>query len=282
MNSQRFYKAFKYITYIIPVLLLFFVGLSFGINRQQPGAPRQLRCEYQSNPLGIDVLKPRLSWFVNDLRRGAVQSAYQILVASDERLLKKNKGDVWDSGKINSDQSVHVQYDGPPVEFRKRYFWKVSTWDALGQSSPYSKTSWWEMGLLKPDDWQADWIAKESDKKAITVEEWPWGEWIWHPTETGIDVPVFFRKAFNLYAGKKIKNALIKITADNYFTAYFNDVELGSGDSWSDVYEYDCQQYLQTGRNLIAVKAANARGVGRRPQTTALNSETGSLPPKPS
>ncbi len=261
MNSQGFYKAFKYVTCLIPIISLFYTGLLFGQNMQQPDAPQNLLCEYQSNPLGMDIIKPRLSWKVNDKRRGAIQIAYQILVSSNEKLLKNNESDIWNSGKVISDQSLHVPYDGPPLESRKRYFWKVRTWDALEEASPYSKYAWWEMGMLKPNDWQAEWISKEPEMKEDTAEEWPWGQWIWHPTETGIDIPVYFRKNFNLQVNKKITNATLKITADNYFTTYLNDIELGSGDSWSDVYEFDCLKQLHTKKNIIAIKAANARGV---------------------
>ena len=80
-----------------------------------------LRCEYRENPLGIDVAKPRLSWIIEDggqktEGRGLRQTAYQILAASSEALLAKDKGDLWDSGKVASDQSIQVEYEGkPPV-----------------------------------------------------------------------------------------------------------------------------------------------------------------------
>ena len=68
-----------------------------------------LRCEYLNNPLGIDVARPRLSWVIESTRRGARQTAYQVLVASSQEQLKQDKGDLWDSGKVESDQSVHVE-----------------------------------------------------------------------------------------------------------------------------------------------------------------------------
>ena len=73
-----------------------------------------LRCEYRENPLGIDVVKPRLSWVIEDRDprsdlRGIKQTAYQVLVASSEELLKQDKGDLWNSGKVESDQSIQVE-----------------------------------------------------------------------------------------------------------------------------------------------------------------------------
>ena len=97
-----------------------FLAVAFGCSMQgggvwgtpAPGAPEHLRCEYRSNPLGVDTAAPRLSWQINDPRRGAVQTAYQILVATDVDALKNDRGTVWDSGKVDSGQSVHVVYGG--------------------------------------------------------------------------------------------------------------------------------------------------------------------------
>ncbi|MEI7901267.1 MAG: family 78 glycoside hydrolase catalytic domain [bacterium] len=138
-----------------------------------------LRCEYLVNPLGIDVMKPRLSWVIEDggqkaegggqrtEGRGQRQTAYQVLVASSEALLKKDQGDVWDSGKVVSDQSIHVEYAGKPLESRMQCFWKVKVWTQSGlggsrftvHGSDWSRSAMWSMGLLKPEDWQAKWIG---------------------------------------------------------------------------------------------------------------------------
>ena len=93
--------------------------------------PTNLRCEYLANPLGIDVEKPRLSWVIDDLKsasRGESQTAYQILVASSEALLKKDQGDLWDSGKVVSEQSIHLEYVGKPPVSCQPCFWKVRVW----------------------------------------------------------------------------------------------------------------------------------------------------------
>ena len=75
--------------------------------------------------------------------------------------LAQDRADVWDSGRVDSDQSVNVPYGGPAVESRRRYYWQVRVWDAQGQASSYSQASWWEMGLLSPDDWKAKWITRD-------------------------------------------------------------------------------------------------------------------------
>ncbi|HEY3322860.1 MAG TPA: alpha-L-rhamnosidase N-terminal domain-containing protein [Planctomycetota bacterium] len=125
---------------------------------------RDLRCDYLANPPGIDSEKPRLSWKMElgeqeSEIRGLRQSAYQVLVASSEALLKEDQGDLWDSGKVDSDQSCHVEYQGKPLESRMRCHWKVRIWNQDGKESAWSQPATWTMGLLKPADWQAKWIT---------------------------------------------------------------------------------------------------------------------------
>src|SRR5262245_50531772 len=108
----------------------------------------KLRCESRQNPLGIDITQPRLSWILNSDERGQRQTAYQILVSSSERKLKANEGDLWDSGKLASDQSVHVRYAGKPLASHAECFWKVRVWNNDGKVSSWSETAKWTMGLL--------------------------------------------------------------------------------------------------------------------------------------
>jgi alpha-L-rhamnosidase len=240
-------------------LCLFVISFSCGQNKSGPAGPQNLQTEYQSNPLGIDSPLPRFTWEVNDQRPDARQSAYQILVATDPGLLNNDEGDIWDSGKIDSDQSVLISYGGSPLTSGQRYYWKVRTWDGEGNASLYSTTAWWEMGLLSPAEWKGDWIGKKIDNQE-RITNWPWGYWIWHPREIGIHVPVFFRKKFTLPAGKNIRTALVRVTADNYFTLTLNENTIGKGSKWTEVYQFKVLEYLQPGENLIAVKAANSLG----------------------
>jgi len=118
-----------------------------------------LRCEYMTNPLGIDIARPRLSWELRDDRRGARQSAYQIQVATDEAALHKGAADLWDSGKVASDQSAHVAYAGEALSSGQRAWWRVRAWDAADQPGEWSAAAYWEMGLLERDAWQGQWIG---------------------------------------------------------------------------------------------------------------------------
>lgn len=126
-----------------------------------------LRCEYKTNPLGIDNTSPRLSWKLKEAQvtRGQKQKAYQILVSSSLEQLKKNNGDVWDSGKVATDQSVNNSYKGAPLTSATPYFWKVKVWDKDGNASNWSNVGKFSMGLLKQSDWKGDWILKADQEK---------------------------------------------------------------------------------------------------------------------
>ena len=124
--------------------------------------PTALRCEFRENPSGIDVPKPRFSWKFKDSKiRGQVQSAYQILLASSEELLKKDKGDLWDSGKVVSDQSIAVRYAGATLGSENRYWWKVRVYDNSGQPSAWSGAAMLMTGKMQADDWRGKWIGAD-------------------------------------------------------------------------------------------------------------------------
>jgi alpha-L-rhamnosidase len=123
----------------------------------------RLRCESRVDPLGIDVKQPLLSWQLRSGERGVVQSAYHVQVARDAASLGSKP--LWDTGKVGSDRSIQVPYEGPALESGRRYSWRVRVWDGEGRASAWSAPAHWEMGLLRPEDWQARWIepALEED-----------------------------------------------------------------------------------------------------------------------
>lgn len=118
-----------------------------------------LRVNYRKNPLGIDDARPRLSWELTSERRGFVQSAYQIEVAHEDDFLPAL---VWDSGKIDSDRNVHIEYAGPNLKSRTRYYFRIRVWDNQGMVSAWSEPSYWETALLASEEWQASWITAPS------------------------------------------------------------------------------------------------------------------------
>jgi alpha-L-rhamnosidase len=142
-------------------LLLLVLLLAFAL----PGEAKRrlsvthLLTEWLENPLGMDTLQPHFSWQMQHRDRGASQSAYQIQVASRPELLREGKADMWDSGKVNSSQSLHVRYEGKPLRSRTSYYWRVRVWDHNGVTSAYSQPATFETALLHPSEWQAKWIA---------------------------------------------------------------------------------------------------------------------------
>src|SRR5437879_187179 len=120
-----------------------------------------LRTEYAENPVGIDVRKPRLSWQLQAPGRGVVQSAYQIRVARSAGGLGGGSDQVWDSGRVASDESTQRAYDGQPLRSGQRYHWQVRAWDGSGKPSAWSGPAFWEMGLLEATDWKASWIEPD-------------------------------------------------------------------------------------------------------------------------
>ncbi|MCX6878073.1 MAG: family 78 glycoside hydrolase catalytic domain [Verrucomicrobia bacterium] len=233
------------------------------------------RCEYLVNPQGIDVTQPRLSWKI-EVRgqrsevRGQRQSAYQVLVASTLELLAKDQGDLWDSGKVASDQSIQVEYAGKQLASRRSCHWKVRLWDQDGKVSAWSQPALWTMGLLKPDDWQAKWIGLDQTQSSMNTRLGP-AQWIWFPEgEPASSVPVgvrYFRRTVSLPAGRKIVKASVAMTADNAFALYVNGRKAGQGDDLNAPVAMDLTAILRAGANTLAVAATN---VGDAPNPAGL------------
>ncbi|MES2920167.1 MAG: family 78 glycoside hydrolase catalytic domain [Verrucomicrobiota bacterium] len=119
---------------------------------------KSLRCEYLTNPVGIDETQPRLSWVVESLDRGEKQTAWQVLVASTPENLTANQGDLWDSGKTSGNATSQIVYAGAPLTSRAACFWKIRSWNKDDQPSPWSQPASWTLGLLASSDWSAKWI----------------------------------------------------------------------------------------------------------------------------
>ena len=128
----------------------------------EPLKPVHLTCESLENPIGVDSIHPSLSWKLESDKRGEKQTAYRVLVASSIDKLDQDIGDLWDSGKVESDQSIHIAYAGKPLISKMTGYWKVITWGQDAQPGMWSPLSRWTMGLLKPSDWTAQWISASS------------------------------------------------------------------------------------------------------------------------
>jgi hypothetical protein len=132
-------------------------------------SPANLRCEYAVNPLGVDVPNPRLFWTVESSERGQKQTAYEILAASSPELLARDNGDLWNSGKVATNETVQIPYAGRPLASSQPVFWKVRVWDANGNTSAWSRPATWTMGILKPSDWNAKWIAGTTNWETLLL-----------------------------------------------------------------------------------------------------------------
>jgi alpha-L-rhamnosidase len=160
MISKLSYAAFALSLVVVSILLSPSLSPA-ALARQEALNLVGLRTEYQQKPLGIDARRPRLSWQLQSAARGVMQSAYQIRVAFSERDLHSVSKLVWDSGRVQSDESAHREYGGPALESGRRYYWQVRVWGAGGKASDWSDAAWWEMGLLNAADWKAEWIEPD-------------------------------------------------------------------------------------------------------------------------
>jgi alpha-L-rhamnosidase len=225
----------------------------------------QLRCEFLQDPLGIDTAQPRLSWILGaDKRgdRGRGQGAYQILVAANRNELDASQGDLWDSGKVTSDQSVQVRYAGKPLASEQECFWKVRVWDEQGRSSAWSQPARWTMGLLKPSDWRAKWIGSDEPAQRETAKQVLGNaQWIWFPEgQPEKAAPIgtrYFRRAINIPTDRAVKRATLFFTADNGGEFYINGKKAAGATDFHAAAQCDVTGLLHGGLNLLAAAVHN-------------------------
>lgn len=212
-----------------------------------------LRCELLVNPKGIDIEALRLSWEILSDERGIEQTAYQILVASSLEKLNKNEGDLWNSGKVLSDQSIYINYAGTPLKSRTECFWKVKIWTNKGESN-WSEPAYWTMGLLDAKDWKAKWTGLDTS--------FPWDS----VTKMARLSARYFRKEFK--APKTIKKATVYISGLGLYELYINGQKVGdqvlapSPTDYSKTVFYntfDVTNYLNKGANAIGTILGNGR-----------------------
>ena len=226
---------------LFKLLLLAVVICLTSCDPQSKVSLSDLKCEYRTNPLGIDNPKPRLSWKLIQKKqtRGQKQTAYQVLVASSLDLLNDSTGDVWDSGKLESNQSVNNTYHGSELESAKQYFWKVKIWDNDGVASNWSDYGKFSMGLLKQTDWKGDWILKSDQKK--TDHNW-------------------YRK--NVTLSDKAESAFVFVGSFGYHELYVNGEKITKNvmnpvstymKKRIAYLTYDISDKLKKGDNVIAI-----------------------------
>ena len=229
--------------------------------------PAYLRCEYLVNPLGIGEPAPRLSWVVESGERGQRQTAYRILVASNEALLKQDRGDLWDTGKVTGDETIGTPYQGAPLSSHQRCFWKVKVWDTAGRESAWSGPALWSMGLLQPQDWKAEWIGYDKARQRPATEAPLEGaKWIWHAGDEIGNVPKcrrLFVATFTLPEGAKVKQAEVCASADDGMQFALNGhvrvTTEAKDDSWRVARRAELTAEVKPGRNEIRALVENVK-----------------------
>lgn len=225
--------------------------------------PADLKCEYRLDPLGVDSPRPRLGWIPQAApgSRSQWQSAYQIIVASNPRDLSAENGDLWDSGKVQSDQQNQIEYEGKPLTSRADCFWKVRIWDRAGTPTAWSAPAKWSMGLLSADDWKAKWIGLDEPENPKQPGVFVGAQWIWYPEgDPAKSVPVgtrFFRRIFTLPDDAKPKAITCWITGDNEFSLLVNGNQVGTGSDFHQAYDYDLTDKIHPGTNALAIRVKN-------------------------
>ncbi|MFO7617984.1 MAG: glycoside hydrolase family 78 protein [Bacteroidales bacterium] len=221
-----------------------------GLAQYQPKAyieVTNLRTEYTENPVGIDVIRPRLSWETKANVRDVRQIAYDIKVATSPENLAKGSPLVWTSKKVMSTQSNQVEYGGPPLKSGERLYWSVRIWDNHYRISDWSKPAFWEMGLIKASDWKASWI--EPADAGGNIQDQP------NP---------YLRKSFRI--GKRIRSARLYISAHGLYQLEINGMKPNDWlftPGWTSYNKhlqyqtYDVTEQLQNGQNVIGVVLGN-------------------------
>lgn len=207
---------------------------------------QNLRTESLTNPIGLDIERPRFSWQMVSGKRNTLQTAYEIIVED------QSKRKVWVTGKITSGQSIQVDYKGNELKSNQRYEWRVRVWDNYGNTSAWSSPAFWQTAFFEPNEWKAKWIQPG-----------------YNGDSTGQACPLF-RKQFDLK--KKIKSATAYITSHGLYEATINGNRIGNAyftPGWTSYNKrlqyqvYDVTPQLRKGLNVIGAMLGSGWYRGR-------------------
>jgi hypothetical protein len=260
---------------MIQMILGFIIGAGFVVSSAAMTVT-DLACEYRNNPLGVDVAQPRLSWKLQSNQRGDTQTAYQILVASSQALLAVDTGDLWDSGKVASDDTVQLADAGESLRSSQQVFWKVRVWDAANQVSAWSAPAHWTMGMLKATDWSARWIsAAGAEKYARSYPAWNRKDFSNRrafarenpnavPTAEPNYSSLLARREFNAKPG--LVRAVVQVCGLGHYELTVNGKKVGAdllAPGWTDyrktvLYDtHDITSHLAAGSNALGIILGN-------------------------
>lgn len=244
----------QYVTFLL-VLMAQFVAIG-----QASVSVSHLTCEYKTNPLGVEAKQPRLSWIINASVTNSKQTAYQVLVADSKEKLQQNQGNIWDSKKVATSQSIQVLYKGLSLVAAKKYYWKVRVWNQQNIASSWSDVNFWQMGLLNVKDWgEAKWITMDIFNEA----KYP-------SLDSAVKVVALrsispqFRK--EIVVKKPIKNATAFVCGlgqfelrlnGNKVSDHFLDPGWTTYEKYSLYVPFDITKQLKQGNNTIGVMIGN-------------------------
>jgi alpha-L-rhamnosidase len=223
-----------------------------------------LTCEHLTNPIGIGNQQPRFSWKLRSMRAAEVQTAWEIRAASSTAGVKSSSPDLWDSGKIVSDQSILVPWSGKSLGSRSQVFWQVRVWDMKGEPSAWSAVASFELGLLDAtNEWKGKWITADLPRYDVEAPTLKNASWI-NAGSTATQ-PAAVRLAVELPADAVIRSATIDAVADGLATIYVNGHATKQGPtSLTAPLHAEAWDQFTHGKNIIAIGSAPVRNAIRR------------------
>ena len=239
--------------FLLSLLLLWItVGCTTNVGNSSVSFA-DVQTEMRENPEGLGMEKPRFSWKFTSHKPDVMQKAYQIEVAASEKDLNSASDLLWNSGRVDSDQSVLIEYAGKPLESGRKYFWRVSVWTNQGETAK-SNIQYWSTALLKDSDWKAKWIGL-NDTENLKVED----------NRTTLPAR-YLRKEFEV--ASKPKRAVLYVSGVGSSACYINGSRVGDDvfgplPTWYDAsvpyLTYDITSYVKKGANAIGVALGNGR-----------------------
>jgi alpha-L-rhamnosidase len=224
-----------------------------------------LRCEYLIEPLGVDAMAPRFSWNLDHPGRGQLQRAYQVIISSNYEKIQSEIGLEWDSGRVESDETVSVVYAGEELKSTSLYYWRVRWWDVDGNESPYSDISYFGTGFVRPEDWRAKWMSM---KNPVTFTS------TINTLVRGIDREspqyhaIYMKKTFGIT--KAVKRARVFVSGLGYYEFRMNGQKVGDhllDPGQTDYHHislyasYDVTHLVGVGENTLGVILGNGRHI---------------------
>ncbi len=267
MNSNPFtIGATEMKTLLVPLVILAFLTPSRSQEKttgsDSTGATQIVnsQCEYRVDPIAVGTTHPRLSWELRSGARDVYQLAYRIIVSSSDARLARDEGDLWDTGKITSDNTLNITYSGKPLTSRMTCYWKVLVWTNKGKVV-HSETARWTIGPLDSTDWTAKWIGLDTLFQGENDDS----------VHSRLAAR-YFRKEFSI--GKDVKKATLYISGLGLYELYINGKRVGDqvlsptpSEYSKRVYynTFDVTDFLTKGRDAIGVTLGNGRFFSMRP-----------------